>query len=481
MYDAIIIGAGVTGGLTAMTLARYNMDICIIERENDIAMGSTKANSAIVHAGFDAKCGSLKAILNVKGSKMMPQICKDLNVDYQNNGSLVIGFGDEDKAKLEELKENGIKNGVEGLSIIGRDELLKLEPNIGDEATCALYAPTGAIVCPYELTEASIGNAMDNGAKLELNFEVEAITENNGIYTVKSKDGKVVEGKIVINAAGLYADKIASMVGDNSFKIHPRRGEYLLMDKECGNLVSNTIFTVPTKMGKGILVSPTVDHNLILGPTSEDRIDKEDKNTTPNGIASVTESAKKSVNGIDFRMVITSFCGLRAVGDKGDFIINMPKRGFVNAAAIESPGLSSSPAIAEYIVDLLKENGFEYTKKQNPVTTRESFKHFTELPIEKKNEIIAKDPTFGNIICRCECVSEGEILHALRTNPKPTDLDGIKRRTRAQMGRCQGGFCSPYIMKIISDELGIPMEEITKKGNQSTVIVSKTKEGVTNA
>ena len=271
------------------------------------------------------------------------------------------------------------------------------------------------------------------------------------------------------------------MIGDDSFSINPRRGEYLLLDKECGNTVSHTIFTVPTKMGKGILVSPTVDGNLILGPTSENIKDKEDKTTTPKGIETVIQGVKKSVKNIDLRMVITSFCGLRAVGDTGDFIINMPKRGFVNAAAIESPGLSASPAIAEYIVNLLKDNGFEFTEKLDAITTRKSFKHFNELPLEEKNEIIKKDPSFGNIICRCECVSEGEILHAIRTNPKPTDLDGIKRRTRAQMGRCQGGFCSPQIMKIISSELNIPMENITKKGGNSDILTGKTKEGRSNA
>ena len=477
MYDVVVIGAGIVGGMIARLLSFYEGKICIVEKESDIAMGATKANSAIVHAGFDAKAGTLKAKLNVLGSRMMKEICDELSVSYKNNGSLVVGYNDEDKEKLFELLENGKKNGVSGLEIVEGKRLRELEPNLADDATCALYAPTGAIVCPYELTEGCIGNAMDNGAELKLDFCVDGIKRNDDGYEIISADGDKIFSKCIINAAGLYSDAISEMVNGKEFSIHPRRGEYMLLDRECGNLARHTIFTVPTKMGKGILVSPTVDNNLLLGPTSVDIEDKTDKKTTKIGLDSVAENAKNMVKNLDLRMVITSFCGLRSVGDTGDFIINMPQKNFVNVAGIESPGLSSAPAIAEYVINMLKTSGFELKEKQNYKKTRTSYKHFRYWDIEKKNELIKKDATFGNIICRCEGISEGEILSAIRTNPKPRDLDGVKRRTRAQMGRCQGGFCSPYIMKLLADEMGVPLEAVKKSGKNTYVLTNKTKEG----
>lgn len=476
MYDFVVIGAGVVGAMTARLFSQYEGKVCILEKESDIAMGATKANSAIVHAGFDAKYGSLKAKLNVRGSEMMQKICKDLSVSYINNGSLVIGYSDDDKTRLRELMENGIKNGVKRLEIVEGERLREIEPSLSNQAKCALYAPTGSIVCPYELTEAAIGNAMDNGADLKLGFEVVKIDKTESGYDIISVKGEKVSAKIVINAAGIYSDNVAKMVGDNNFDVHPRMGEYMLLDRECGGLVSHTIFTLPTKMGKGILVSPTVDGNLLLGPTSVDGEDKTDKKTTRPGMNMVSENAKRMVENIDLRMVITSFCGLRAVGSTGDFIINMPLKGFVNVAGIESPGLSASPAIAEYIVDMLKENGVELKEKKDYITTRTSVKHFKNWDIDKKNAMIKNDPAFGNIICRCEGISEGEIRHAIRTNPKPHDLDGVKRRTRAQMGRCQGGFCSPYIMNLLAEELKENMESITKCGKGSYVVTEKIKE-----
>ncbi len=476
MYDVAIIGAGVVGAMIARLFSQYEGKVLIVEKESDIAMGATKANSAIVHAGFDAKAGSLKAKLNVAGSEMMEKICKDLSVSYKNNGALVIGYNDEDCEKLTELYKNGIKNGVKNLELVDQKKLCKLEPNISDEAICALYAPTSSIVCPYELTEAAIGNAMDNGADLKLDFEVCKIKRTDDAYEISSKSGEKISAKIVINAAGLYSDEICAMVYKKEFTVHPRMGEYLLLDRECGDLVHHTIFTVPTKMGKGILVSPTVDNNLLLGPTSVDGTDKTNKNTTKAGISSVIENASKMVKNVDTRMVITSFCGLRAVGDTGDFIIDIKNQNFVNVAGIESPGLSASPAIAEYVMELLAKSGAKFTKKDSYIKTRTSVKHFRDWDIEKKNEMIKKDPTFGNIICRCESVTEGEIRHAIRTNPKPRDLDGVKRRTRAQMGRCQGGFCSPYIMGLLAEEMGVSQLDVTKSGKGSYVLSSAIKE-----
>lgn len=477
MFDVVIIGAGVVGAMTARTLEKYRLRVCILEKENDVAMGATKANSAIVHAGFDAKPGTLKAKLNVRGSEMMPAICKELGVKYQNNGSLVLGFDEEDRRNLEILLEKGKENGVSGLQILEKDALLALEPNLSDNVLCALHAPTGSIVCPYELTVAAIGNAMDNGAELKCNFEVTAVEKTATGYRISSQND-AVEARFVVNCAGQHSDEVAKMAGDDSFTVHPRRGEYILLDKACGKIVSHTIFRTPSKMGKGILVSPTVDGNLLLGPTSVDMEDKENKNTTESGFAEILAKAKENLRSLPVGQAITSFCGLRAVGSTGDFIITAPETGFVNAAGIESPGLSASPAIAEYIVEILNQQGLTLAENPNFNPIRPAMHAFREASIEEKNEIIRRDPAYGKIVCRCETVTEGEILAAIRQNPKARDLDGVKRRTRAQMGRCQGGFCGPYITELLAKELGIPYEAVTKSGGNSIINIGKTKGGL---
>lgn len=476
MYDVTVIGAGVVGGLVARTLSKYKLNICILESENDVAMGATKANSAIVHAGFDAKEGSLKAKLNVRGNKMMEAVCNELGVKYIKNGSLVVGFNNEDRIVLDELMKRGISNNVEGLRIIEKDELHEMEPNLSDDIICALYAPTGGIVCPYTLAIAAIGNAMDNGAQLKCNFKVSSIDATENGYKVSSEND-FVTSRYVINCAGVYSDTVAKMVGDNSFDIHPRRGEYMLLDRECGNTVSHTIFRTPSKMGKGILVTPTVHNNLLLGPTSYDITDKENKDTTAVGFDAIINSTNETVKSVPVNKTITSFCGLRSVGSTGDFIINSPAKGFINVAGIESPGLTSSPAIAEYVEDMLKEDGLELELKPEYDPIRKPYYAFHEASPEEKNEIIKENPAFGKIVCRCEGITEGEIIEAIRRNPQPRDLDGIKRRTRAQMGRCQGGFCGPYVTEILAKELGVPYESITKFGADSLINVELTKGG----
>ncbi len=476
MYDVAIIGGGVVGGMIARELAKYQLSVCLLEKENDVAMGTSKANSAIIHAGFDAKPGTLKAKLNVQGSNMMRQIVDELGVKYKQNGSLVIGFCEEDRNQLEILFERGRQNGVWGLEILDGNAARKREPNLSETVTCALYAPTGAIVCPYELTVAAIGNAMDNGAELRRNFCVDSITKTPEGYCLYA-GADVVESRFVVNAAGLYADKIAALVGDDSFNIKPRRGEYILLDKACGNLVSHTIFRTPSKMGKGILVSPTVDGNLLLGPTSVDIADKADTGTTAEGLTHIIKEAGENVNGIPFGKVITSFCGLRAVGDAGDFIINSPCSRFVNVGGIESPGLSASPAIAKMVAEMLQEQGLTLIEKENYNPKRKAMHSFREASLDEKNRIIRQNPAYGKIICRCEGVTEGEILNAIRTNPKPADLDGVKRRTRAQMGRCQGGFCMPYIVNLLAKEMGVMPTEVTKSGGASVILTGMTKEG----
>ena len=474
MFEFAVIGAGVVGGMVARELTKYTDSVCIIERCSDVALGATRANSAIVHAGYDAYPGSLKARLNVRGSKMMAEVCSDLGVKYKNNGSLVVGFNEEDEQTLIGLCERGKTNGVDGVRVIYRDEILKLEPNIGEGVTVALHAPTGAIVCPYELCMASVGNAMDNGATLELGFEVKKIEAVEGGYKISSEGGEIF-AKCVINCAGLYSDDIAEMVGDDSFSVRPRRGEYMLLDREVGNHISHTVFRCPSKMGKGVLVSPTVDGNLLIGPTAEDIDDKEDTTTTAAGLAKVRALAGEQVSRIDFSKVITSFTGLRATGSTGDFIIGMPRPAFLNLAGIESPGLSSAPAIAEYAVSILADAGFELNLRDDFNGKRRPMHHFSSLSVWEKNALIKERPEYAHVICRCETVTEGEILDAIRTNPRPTDVDGVKRRTRASMGRCQGGFCTPYIIELLAKEMGVDYTAVTKFGGNSVINFGKTK------
>lgn len=473
MYDIVIIGAGVVGGMIARELSKYDLGICVLEKEADVAMGATKANSAIVHAGFDAKEGSLKAKMNLRGSRMMPRITEELGVKYVRNESLVVAFEHERK-EVEAIYERGLKNQVEGLRIVEKEELFELEPNLNPALSCALLAPTGAIICPYELCISAVGNAMDNGAELKLNFEVSEINKREGYYTIISSDGDSVDARYVINSAGVYSDKIAKMTGDCDFDVHPRRGEYMILDKECGALVQRTVFHTPTKMGKGILVSPTVDGNLLLGPTAVDITDKEDRSVTPEGYEQIIARASDNVSSIPFGKVITSFCGLRAVGSTGDFIIKM-RDGVVTLAGIESPGLSSAPAIAEYVAELLCNGGLELRAKANFKAEHRPAHAFNNMTLEQKNEVIARDSRYGRIVCRCEGITEGEIVDAIHTNPGATDVDGIKRRTRSGMGRCQGGFCSPIVVQILARELGISIEEVTKFGKGSVINYAKTK------
>ena len=473
MYDIAVIGAGVVGGMIARELSAYNLKICILEKQHDVAMGASCANSAIVHAGFDAKEGSLKAKLNVRGSEMMEQVTKELGVKYQRNESLVVAFENE-REEVKAIYERGIRNGVKGLSIVEKDELFALEPNLNPNLSCALLAKTGAIVCPYELCIAAVGNAMDNGAELKLGFEVSSIEKKGDTYVITSANGESVEAKYIINSAGVYSDKIAAMTGDADFEVHPRRGEYMLLDKECGNFTKRTIFHTPTKMGKGILVSPTVDGNLLLGPTAVDMEEKDDTATTPEGFDTIISRSADNVASLHLNKVITSFCGLRAVGSTGDFIIKS-RDNIITLAGIESPGLSSAPAIAEYVEELLCDAGMNASLKSNFNPIRKSAHAFREMSMEEKNEIIKKDSRYGRIVCRCEGVTEGEIVEAIHQNPPASDVDGVKRRTRGGMGRCQGGFCSPIVVEILARELGNHIDQVTKFGKGSILNYSKTK------
>ncbi len=479
MMDVAVIGAGVVGALIARELSRYQLDVCMLEKADDVAMGTSKANSAIVHAGFDCQPGSVMAKMNVRGNAMMDQLARELSVPFKRNGSMVLAFGEEDNGTLQTLLDRGIQNGVPGVEIVSGDRARELEPNISGNVTAALVAPSGGIVCPYELTIAAAGNAMDNGVRLYTGFEVVSADFADGVWTLVSAAGDQVEARYVVNAAGLFSDRVAVLLGDTEYHLFPRRGEYLLLDRDQGQMVSHTIFQCPSAMGKGILVTPTVDGNLLLGPTSENREDREDTETTADGLATVARLAAKSVPAVNLRAVITSFTGLRSCSPGHDFVIESSKNQpqLVEITGIESPGLSSAPAIAEYAVSLLKEMGLALDEKADFNPIRRPIPRFREMDIEQRRALIQEDARFGQIICRCETVTEGEIVRALHQNPPAHDLDGVKRRTRTGMGRCNGGFCTPQAVEIIARELGIPVEQVTKCGGDSRLLVGKTKEG----
>ena len=476
MFDVVVVGGGVIGGMVLRELSKYQLSCCLLEKESDVAMGASKANSGIVHAGFDAKEGSLKAKFNVLGNKMMEKVCLDLGVKYKNNGSLVVAFSDEELKAIEDLKIRGEKNGVEDLEIIDKETLKSLEPNISNNALGALYAKTGGIVCPYELTIASIGNAMDNGAELIREFDVCSIVKTDNGFILESTDGKKVDAKIIINCAGLGSQTIANLAGDFSFTVGGRKGEYILLDREAGDFVSHTLFFTPTAKGKGILVSNTVDGNILLGPTADEQ-PVPDTDTTAQGLSFVIEKANQMCGKVPLDKTITSFAGIRAYCDRHDFVIEESSEvnGLINVAGIESPGLTSAPAIAKFVVEDLVSKLIDIKENKDFVGTRIPDNFFKQMTTEEKNALIKKDPSFGKIVCRCEQVTEGEILHAIRSNPKATDIDGVKRRTRSGMGRCQGGFCQPYIAELIAKEHGVDMTKVTKKGKNSLLLTGVTK------
>ena len=476
MYDVVVVGGGIIGGAILRELTRYRLKVCLLEKQSDVAMGQSRANSGIVHAGFDAPVGSLKAKFNVLGNAMMENYAKELSVKFKRNGSLVVAFSAEDMVTLSELKARGEENGVTDLKILDADSLFELEPNISKNALGALYAPTGGIVCPYKLTVAAVGNAMDNGADLYTNFEVSSISGKFGDFTISSQDGQNVKTKIIINCAGIGCQKIANLAGDYSFTIGGRKGEYILLDRECENFVKQTLFFTPSKKGKGILVSPTVDGNIILGPTAKE-VDDANVLTSEEGLKEVQEKASKMCENVPFGQTITSFAGTRAFCDRHDFIIEESKSvsGLINCAGIESPGLTSAPAIAKFVVEKLVSSRIDLRFNTSFNGHREPTDFFNSLSIEQKNQLIKEKPEYGKIVCRCEKITEGEIIHAIKTNPPATDIDAVKRRTRAGMGRCQGGFCQPQVAEIIARELGIPLEKVTKFGKGSYLLRGKTK------
>ena len=468
--DVTIIGAGVTGAAIARELSRYALRVLVVEKEEDVCSGTSKANSAIVHAGYDAMPGTLKAKLNVRGAALIKELSRTLDFPYRQNGSMVLCFHAEDRPKLQALYERGIENGVKELRIISGTEARQLEPALSQEVDSALLVPTGGIVCPFNLTIALAENAADNGVEFRFLTEVSDIRKTEEGWCLKTDHGDI-RTRAVVNAAGVYADRFHNMVSAEKMEIVPRRGEYVLMDKEAGTLVNHTIFQLPNELGKGVLVTPTVHGNLLVGPNAVDLPDKEDNETTAAGLEDIKKRACQSVPGLPYRLTITSFAGLRAHEKNDDFIIGEAAgaENFIDAAGIESPGLSSAPAIGEYAAEMIvRKLGAE--KKKDFRAERKGFVELAKLPMAERNALIRKRPEYGTIVCRCENISEGEILDAIHRTLGAVSLDGVKRRVRQGMGRCQAGFGTPRTREILSRELHIPMEQVTKNRPGSALI-----------
>lgn len=476
MYDAVIIGGGAVGCAVARYLSRYRLSICLVERGEDVCVGTSKANSAICHAGFDAPVGSAKARFNVEGSRMMEGLSQELDFPYRRCGSLVLCFDEAELPHLRELLERGVQNGVEGLEILDRAALRALEPAVSDKAVAALWAPTGAVLCPFGMTIALAENAAANGCAFRFDTEVARIERRDGFFRLHT-GGDCIDTRVVISAAGVYGDALHNQLCADKLTIVPRRGEYCLLDRTCGQLVQHTIFQLPSAMGKGVLVTPTVHGNLLVGPTAVDQPDKDRTATTAEGLRSVAETAAKSVENLPMRDVITSFAGLRAhlSGPEDDFIVGESADGFFEAVGIESPGLSSAPAIGRYLAELAAAK-LHAAEKEDFIAQRRDMPHPREMDFASRQDLIARDPAYGQVICRCEGVTEGEIRDAIRRVPGARSLDGVKRRVRAGMGRCQGGFCGPKVMELLSRELHVPITALTKGGGESRLLAGRTKE-----
>lgn len=472
MYDVAIIGSGITGSACAYFLSKYRLKIAVIEKNNDVCCGTTKANSAIIHAGYDPHPETLMAKLNVKGSAMAKEICAKLDVPYNQIGSLVVAFSEEETKTVEELFERGNANGVPDLKILNREELKEAEPMISDEALCALYAPSAAIVNPWEYGLAMAETAVRNGAEVFLESEVTSIKKENGVFKITAGE-KEIEAKYVINAAGVNCDDVHNMIAPPKFKVIPSAGEYYLLDKSEGKRARHVIFQCPNKDGKGVLVSPTVHGNLIVGPNADAR-DKDDTSTKTRCLDFVREKAVKSVPSINFRENIRNFTGVRAATEIDDFIIEFACEGFLDLAGIKSPGLSAAPAIAELAVKMLGESGLALEEKES-FTDERTHLRFKHLSDEEKNNAVKKNSAYGRVICRCETITEGEIIDALNSPIPPVSLDGIKRRAGTGMGRCQGGFCGPKVLEIMAKYKNEPFEAVLQDNTGSVILTGKTK------
>ena len=475
MLDVIVIGAGVMGAAVSRELSKYKLNIMVLDKENDVSNGTSKANSAIVHAGYDAKEGTLMAKYNVLGAGMYESLCKEIGAPYKNVGSYVLAFSEEERKHIEKLYQRGLTNGVPQMEILEKDEILRREPNINKNVVAALYAGSAGIVGPWEFTIKLLENAALNGTEVLVDAEVSNIEKLQDGYKVILKDGRTFETKVVINAAGVYADKINDMVSKNHFDIHPRIGEYYVLDKVQGKLTNSVLFQCPTIMGKGILVTKTVHGNIMVGPTAEDVESRDYVGTTAHGLDDIRRQAEKTISGINYRDSIRNFTGIRAESSTGDFIIGevSDAPNFFNIAGTKSPGLSSAPAIGVDVAKMVVEK-LGAVKKEEFKQNRPQI-HFIELSPEEKAEVIKKDPRYGRIICRCESITEGEIVDVIHRMVGARTVDGVKKRCRPGTGRCQGGFCGPRVQEILARELGKELNEIVLDKKGAYILTTETK------
>ncbi len=476
-FDVAVIGGGIVGTAVVRELSRYTLRSVLIEKEAEVGWGTTKANSGIVHAGFHDKPGTNKAKYCVPGNALYPALCQELDVNFRQNGIFMVARTDEEAELLHTYLEQGRENGVPGIRLVNAEEAVALEPNLTKDTKAALDAPSGGVVAPFELATALMENAEDNGAELLTETRVEDIAWDGTSFTIQTNRGSVTASHI-INAAGLFADRIAAMVDDTSFSIVPRKGEEYLMDKAMGDIVERTIFPVPTGWTKGVLVIPTVDGNLMIGPTGETIERRDDMATTAEGFAQVYQNVKTLVEGIDPSKVIAPFAGIRAASDRGDFVIEPSSvcPAMIHAAGMESPGLTAAPAIALDVVRMLQDQ-VALTKKPDFRPRRRPVVRFHQLSREEQAGLIEQDARYGRIVCRCETVTEAEVIDAVKRGGRT--IDGIKFRVRAGAGRCQGGFCMPLVMKILSRELGIPMQEVSKRGGETYQLKAAAKQFLT--
>ena len=476
MYDVIIIGAGIIGGSIFRELSKYKLNILTLEKENDVAMGATKANSAIIHAGFDPPLKSVMAKYNVSGNRMYKNLCTELDVPYENNGALVVAFSEDELRNIKELYKRGKTVGVPDLKILNRDETLKREPNLNNKIFGALYAKSSSIICPFQYTVALFENGILNGGKLRLNEEVVKIDNINSEFFVHTRTKSVFKTKFIVNAAGIYADKIHNMVLPEEFSIKARLGEYIIFNKDQGKLFNSTIFQCPSVKGKGVLVSKTVHGNLFIGPSATDIACKDCVSTTETGLKYIKKMAKKTSRKINFKSSLRNYAGIRAIPSTDDFIIKNYKKlvNFIDVAGIKSPGLTCAPAIAKDVLLILKDAGLKLIEKKEFNPLRKQI-NFLKLTSKEKNKIILEDKDFGEIICSCENITKGEILNAMNRCFDIPSIGSIKRRCRASMGRCQGNYCVPIIVRMISKKYNIPENLVNLDSSNSNILLSRTK------
>ena len=465
MKDVVIIGAGVIGCSIAREISKYKLDVMVIDKNIDVAEGVSKANSGIIHAGYNEKEGTLKARLNIRGNEMLDDLSKALDFKFKRNGALILAFDENEINRINSLKENGEKLGIDGLEIIDKEEILKLEPNINEDVLKALHAKTSGIVSPYEMTIAFGENAAENGVNFKLGHSVINIIKFSNGYELELESTEIIKTKIVINASGLNGAILNNIISNNKYEIKPVKGEYCLFDKIAGTMCNKTLFQIPSNLGKGVLITPTVEGNLLLGPNAKVN---ESVRTSREGIDEIIKKSKKTIQELPFNRVLNTFSGLRPKVDGEDFIIEEVKdaKNFINVIGIDSPGLTAAPAIGEYVVDLIKSK-IDLLKKDDFKSIRKGITRFNELDLASKNFLIANDPSYGKMVCKCELVTEGEIIEAINRPLGAKTIDGVKRRTRAMMGGCQGIGCMITIGNILCNELGIDMSKVNKNKNES--------------